>query len=187
MGGGHLGGGGRRGGRGVSDQPGDGGPSYLRYALAMRARLPEVAALFRAGDIDYRLFATVVYRTDLITDEQVLAAVDAEVALKVVRWPSMTRGRLAGQVDQIVARADADAVRRQHNSAADRGVWIGDSEGGLAEIGGGLFAADAHALQKRLAALAATGSRGSRRSRFSRFHASASRSHRTAASVEGRD
>jgi len=113
--------------------------------------------------------------------------VDAEVALKVVRWPSMTRGRLAGQVDQIVARADADAVRRQHNSAADRGVWIGDSEGGLAEIGGGLFAADAHALQKRLAALAATGSRGSRRSRFSRFHASASRSHRTAASVEGRD
>ena len=161
--------------------------SYLRYALAMRARLPEVAALFRAGDIDYRLFATVVYRTDLITDEQVLAAVDAEVALKVVRWPSMTRGRLAGQVDQIVARADADAVRHQHTSAADRGVWIGDSEGGLAEIGGGLFAADAHALQKRLAALAATGSRGSRRSRFSRFHASASRSHRTAASVEGRD
>jgi len=97
-----------------------------------------------------------VYRSDLITDEQVLAAVDAELALKVVRWPSMTRGRLAGQVDQIVARADADAVRRQHTSAADRQVWIGDSEGGLAEIGGGLFAADAHALQTRLAALAAT-------------------------------
>jgi len=122
----------------------------------MRARLPEVAALLRAGDIDYRLFATVVYRSDLITDEQVLAAVDAELALKVVRWPSMTRGRLAGQVDKIVARADADAVRHQHTSAADRAVWIGDSEGGLAEIHGSLFAADAHALQKRLAALAAT-------------------------------
>jgi hypothetical protein len=115
-----------------------------------------VAALFRAGDIDYRLLATVVYRTDLITDEQVLAAVDAELALKVVRWPSMTRGRLAGQVDKIVARADADAVRRHHHSAADRAVWIGDSEGGLAEIHGSLFATDAHALQTRLAALAAT-------------------------------
>jgi uncharacterized protein DUF222 len=42
--------------------------SYLRYALAMRERLPQVAAVFRAGDIDYRLFQTIVYRTDLTTD-----------------------------------------------------------------------------------------------------------------------
>jgi hypothetical protein len=130
--------------------------SYLRYALAMRERLPRVAALFRAGDIDYRMFQTLVYRTDLITDPAVLAAVDAELAVKVVRWPSMTRGRLAGQVDKIVARADADAVRRHQQRAADREVWIGDSEGGLAEIHGSLFAPDAHALQKRLEALAAT-------------------------------
>jgi hypothetical protein len=44
--------------------------SYLRYALAMRDRLPQVGAVFRAGDIDYRLFQTVVYRTDLITDAE---------------------------------------------------------------------------------------------------------------------
>ena len=38
--------------------------SYLDYARAMRLRLPRVGALLRAGDIDYRSFQTVVYRTD---------------------------------------------------------------------------------------------------------------------------
>ena len=47
-----------------------------RALLAMRERLPRVAAVFRAGDIDFRLFQTIVYRTDLITDPEVLAAVN---------------------------------------------------------------------------------------------------------------
>lgn len=64
--------------------------SRIGYARAMRERLPEVGAVFRAGDLDFRLFATIVYRTDLITDPDVLAAVDAELAIKVPRWPSMT-------------------------------------------------------------------------------------------------
>ena len=130
--------------------------SYLRYALAMRERLPRVAALFRAGDIDLRLFQTLVYRTDLITDEQVLTAVDAELALKVPRWPSMTRGRLAGQVDKIVVKLDADAVRQRQQRQNDREVWIGDLDGDTSEIHGSLFTPDAHALEKRLEALAAT-------------------------------
>ncbi|MCV7382211.1 DUF222 domain-containing protein, partial [Mycolicibacter longobardus] len=70
--------------------------SRLRYARAMRAQLPQVAEVFKAGDIDIRLFQTIVYRVDLITDREVLAAVDAELAVKVGRWPSMTRSRLAG-------------------------------------------------------------------------------------------
>jgi hypothetical protein len=131
--------------------------SYLRYALAMRERLPRVAAVFRAGDINYGLFQTLVYRTDLITDAAVLAAVDGELAVKVARWPSMTRGRLAGQVDKIVARADADALRRRQQRHSDREVWIGDlAEGGISLIQGSLFTPDAHALDKRLTALAAT-------------------------------
>ncbi len=130
--------------------------SYMRYALAMRERLPQVAAVFRAGDIDYRLFQTLVYRTDLITDAAVLAAVDAELALKVVRWPSMTQGRLAGLVDKVVAKADADAVRRRRQRQADREIWIGGAEGGMSEIHGSMLSPDAHALDKRLTALAAT-------------------------------
>jgi Domain of unknown function (DUF222) len=130
--------------------------SRVRYARAMRERLPKVAELFKAGDIDYRMFQTMVYRTDLITDPDVLAAVDAELAVKVARWPSMTQGRLAGQVDKIVAKADADAVRRRQQRRADRGVCIEDCGGGISEIHGSLFSPDAHALDKRLTALAAT-------------------------------
>ena len=42
--------------------------SYLEYSRAMRLRLPRVGALLKAGDIDYRTFQTIVYRTDLVTD-----------------------------------------------------------------------------------------------------------------------
>ncbi len=130
--------------------------SRVRYARAMRERLPQVGGVFRAGDLDFRLFATIVYRTDLITDRDVLAAVDAELATKVQRWPSMTQGRLAAQVDKIVARNDADAVRRRTERRADRQVWIADMEGGLAHLEGSPLSPDAHALDRRLDALAAT-------------------------------
>ena len=130
--------------------------SQLRYARAMRERLPKLAEVFKAGDIDQRTFATIVYRTDLITDGDVLAAVDGQLALTVARWPSMTRGRLAGQIDKIVAKADADAVRRRTQRRTEREVWFADLGGGLSEIHGSLLSPDAHALDKRLTALAAT-------------------------------
>jgi hypothetical protein len=131
--------------------------SRVRYARAMRERLPKVGEVFQSGDIDYRVFQTLVYRTDLITDDDVLAAVDSRLAANVARWPSMTQGRLAGQVDKIVARADADAVRRRRQPQTDREIWIGDlTEGGISQIHGSLFTPDAHALDKRLDVLAAT-------------------------------
>ncbi|OBI40638.1 HNH endonuclease signature motif containing protein, partial [Mycobacterium sp. E796] len=131
--------------------------SRLRYARAMRERLPEVAGVFRAGDIDFRLFQTIVYRTNLIEDPAVLARVDAQLAANVARWPSMSRGRLAGQVDRIVARADRDAVRRRKEQQRDREVWIDDRlQSGISEIHGTLFTPDAHALDKRLNGMAAT-------------------------------
>nr|WP_193603728.1 DUF222 domain-containing protein [Mycobacterium tuberculosis] len=66
--------------------------SYLHHGRGMRERLPKVGQVFAAGEIDYHMFQTLVYRTDLITDPQVLARVDAELALRVRGWPSMTRG-----------------------------------------------------------------------------------------------
>nr|WP_242660191.1 HNH endonuclease signature motif containing protein [Mycobacterium mantenii] len=130
--------------------------SRLRYARAMRERLPKVGAAFIAGDVEYSMFQTIVFRTDLIVDPEVLARVDAALAANVARWPSMTRGRLAAQVDKVVAKADVDAVRQRQKFVADRQVWIADGVGGIAEIHGSLLAPDAHALDKRLDALAAT-------------------------------
>lgn len=130
--------------------------SRVRYARAMRERLPQVGAVFAAGEIDLRMFVTIVFRTDLIVDPEVLAAVDAALGAQVARWPALSRGRLAAQVDKVVARVDADAVRRRAERVAKRGVWITDSDDGLAQVEGVMFAAQAHALDKRLDALAAT-------------------------------
>ncbi|OBH38200.1 hypothetical protein A5692_09300 [Mycobacterium sp. E342] len=130
--------------------------SRVRYARALRQRLPKVAAVFAAGDIDFRMVATLVFRTELITDAEVVAAVDGRLAAQVARWPSLTPARLAARVDKIVAGADADAVRRRRDRAAGREVWIGEMGEGLARLEGVLFSPDAHALEARLNALAAT-------------------------------
>lgn len=100
--------------------------SYMRYARAMWERLPAIAAAFRAGDIDYRMFQTLVYRTDMIKDSAILAPVDAELAVAMLRWPSMTQGRLAAAIDAIVGGADPDAVRPHPRAwPRARGVDLG--------------------------------------------------------------
>jgi hypothetical protein len=142
--------------------------SYLDYARAMRLRLPRVGALLVAGDIDYRTFQTIVFRTDLITDAQVLAAVDAELALKVARWTGITQGRLGGHLDRIVARADQDAVRRRRERRGDREISFWGDGDGLTEMFGRLVTTDAHAIDARLDALAATVCAGDPRTRNQR-------------------
>lgn len=132
------------------------GHSYLRYAMAMRDRLPRVGEAFRAGHIDYRSFQTIVFRTDLITDAEVLARVDARLAVLLSRRPSLTRGGLAGAVDRVVALVDADAVRRAKDALRDRYVDVLDNESGMAYLTGSVVATDGRALDRRLDALAAT-------------------------------
>ncbi|ORV65263.1 hypothetical protein AWC03_02620 [Mycobacterium europaeum] len=128
--------------------------TYLRYAMAMRERLPEVGNAFRAGEIDYRSFQTVVYRTDLITDPDVMARVDARLAALLSRRPSLTRSGLSAAVDRVVALVDADAVRRAKEAVADRFVDVQDNESGTAWLTGSLLGADGHALDRRLEEMA---------------------------------
>jgi hypothetical protein len=132
------------------------GSSYLRYAMAMRDRLPEVGKAFQAGDIDYRAFQTIVYRTDLITDADALTKVDAQLTVLLSRCPSITRGRLAAAVDQVVAKVDRDAVRRAAEAANDRFVDIDVADSGMAAVTGSVFATAGRALDRRLDELAAT-------------------------------
>jgi hypothetical protein len=133
-------------------RPGKAG-SYMTYALAMR-QLPEVAAVFLGGDIDMEMFQTVVSRTGLITDEAVLAEVDRRLAERAARWPSMTQGKLASEIDRIVIAHDPDAVRRRRQRAKDREVIVGDDMEGCTEIIARLYSIDAQAFDQRLDALA---------------------------------
>ena len=133
------------------------GSSYLRYAMALRDRLPEVGKAFQVGDIDYRAFQTIVFRTDLITDADALARVDARLAARLSRCLSLTRGRLAAEVDRVVAAADQDAVRRTREIVRDRFVDIVDStDAQMAFVTGNVLATAGQALDRRLNELAGT-------------------------------
>uniref|UniRef100_UPI00037CE3FC DUF222 domain-containing protein n=1 Tax=Mycobacterium avium TaxID=1764 RepID=UPI00037CE3FC len=144
------------------------GHSYLRYAMAMRERLPQVGAVFAAGGIDYRAFQTLVFRTDLITDAQVLARVDATLAVLVSRRPSLTRGGLAAAVDRVVAAVDADAVRRARDAVTGRYLDVRANESGMAWVEGNVLGPDGHALDRRLDELASGVCAGDPRSRAQR-------------------
>jgi len=130
--------------------------SYLRYAMALRDRLPKVGKAFQAGEIDYRAFQTVVFRTDLITDADALARVDALLAVRLSRFPSLTRGRLSAEVDRVVARVDRDAVRRAREVIRDRFIDVNTQETGMAYVTGSVLNTAGRALDRRLNEMAGT-------------------------------
>jgi hypothetical protein len=130
--------------------------SHVRYAYALRVRVPNVGARFIAGDIDENTFRAVVFRTGLILDDELLAAVDAELSVRAPGWGSMNRSQLAARIDKVVANVDRDAVRRRKDRLAEREVVVGDIGSGLAELNATLFGPDAFAVAEQLTALAAT-------------------------------
>jgi hypothetical protein len=130
--------------------------SYMRDAEVLRERLPKVGECLAAGDINYAMFNVIAHRTALITDEKALAAVDAQVALRAPRWPSLTRGRLAMRVDAIVLHVDRDAIRRTNKEVKDRYLNVSESMSGISEVYGNVFASTAVALDRRLNELAGT-------------------------------
>lgn len=132
------------------------GASYVQYAIAMRDRLPEVGKVFAAGDIDYRAFQTIVFRTDLITGPEALAKVDTAVAAIVTRRGSLSRARLTAAVDRVVTNVDPDAVRRAKKVIDERHFDVVTDESGMAWLEGRVFNTAGRALDGRLNELAAT-------------------------------
>jgi len=130
--------------------------SHMHYARAMRDRLPQVAAVFVSGDIDFRTFQTVAYRTDLIQDDAAMTAVDGQLAARAPRWGSMSQSRLNVAIDRVVSRVDGDAVRLQRKCADNRNAVFWNAGDGLAGMSATLLFADAEVLDDRLDALADT-------------------------------
>ncbi len=91
--------------------------------VALRDRLPKVAALFADGLLSDLLVRTIVSRTSLIEDPAAMAAVDTELAARVTRWGALSAKKTEQAIDELVDKHDPGAVRRTVTGvrAGDRG------------------------------------------------------------------
>ena len=120
--------------------------------VALRDRLPRVAALFEAGLIGDLLVRAIVWRTDLIEDEAVLAAVDAELAEQICEWGPLSRAKTETAIDALVERHDPGALRRSRESRTSRDVEFGSpgDAPGFTTLWARLFSSDAAVMRERV-------------------------------------
>ncbi len=128
----------------------------LRYAIALRERLPRIADVFAEGLIDFRLMAAVVLRTELVEDAELIAKLDAAIARHAPKWMRLSEPKLFERVDLWVLRFDPAGKRVPGERTEDRYVDIAATDAGLAGVWAQLHATDGAALDHKLDALADT-------------------------------
>ncbi|ORW09067.1 HNH endonuclease signature motif containing protein [Mycobacterium kyorinense] len=130
--------------------------SYLvTHAEALDVRLPKVAALLAEGRTDWRTVRLIIGRTDLVTDEAVIAQLDESLAGRIAKWQGWSKQRIVNAVDAAVRIADPDAARERRTKAHDdRYIGITAKDDGMAEVYGNVAATAATAFDRRLSQLA---------------------------------
>jgi hypothetical protein len=127
----------------------------LLIAVALRDRLPRVAAVFADGLVSYRAVEVIVWRTAQMVDPAALAAVDAAVADALVTRAPLSDDGLAMAVDTCVDALDPDAIERTERGAEGRGLTVHyDAVAGTAYLSCTLFGHDAWALEQVVDAMA---------------------------------
>ncbi len=129
--------------------------AQMRIALALRDRLPKVAALFAAGRLSTRLIGQITWRTRLVQDPQLLALLDTAIAEKATRWEPLSDDKLTAALDAVIERYDPDAVirAREHVSGLDFRVGASDDPDALVMVWGKILGCDAAVLAARIAEL----------------------------------
>ena len=93
--------------------------------VALRDRLPNVAALFAAGLVSDLLVRTIVWRTYLITEQEPMAAVDAALAERITGWGALSAAKTEAAIDALVEQYDPAALRRARESTSGPTVEFG--------------------------------------------------------------
>ncbi len=129
----------------------------LMDAVALRERLPKVAAVFADGLIAYRLVHLICGRTMLVKDPDALGRVDAELADELRTWGARSVDQAERDVDTLVLRHDPYAVRRTESSSRSAYVEVATEQAtGTAYVTATVSAPDGAAFDQRLDALART-------------------------------
>jgi hypothetical protein len=114
-----------------------------------------VAALLAEGRTDWRTVRLILSRTDLVSDQGLIAALDDSLAARIAGWRSWSKQRIVNAVDAAVRLADPDAARERRSTAeGDRFIGITAKNDGMAEVYGTVAAAAAAAFDRRLSQLA---------------------------------
>ncbi|EJZ05424.1 hypothetical protein MFORT_29834, partial [Mycolicibacterium fortuitum subsp. fortuitum DSM 46621 = ATCC 6841 = JCM 6387] len=129
--------------------------TQIHHARVLRDKLPQVAARFAVGDIDYRVVRMIIARTGIV-DPSVWAGLDAELAARAHRWMRFSERQLRDRVDQWIAKLDPNGVRVPPDISEQRFVQIEPSTPGMASIWANIHAEDGAALDQRLDAVANT-------------------------------
>jgi len=125
----------------------------MRIAVALRDRLPRVAALYMQGTLSSRVVSTITWRTQLVEDAEALALIDAALAEGATKWGPLSEHRLDEAIDGWILRFDPAAVRRSESSTRSRDFSIGDLDdpAETTSVWGRLLATDAAVLKRRVA------------------------------------
>jgi hypothetical protein len=127
--------------------------AQMRIALALRDRLPRVAALYMQGTLSSRVVSAITWRTQLVEDADALALIDAALAEGATNWGPLSEDRLDQAIDAWILRFDPAAVRRSESSTRSRDFSIGDLDdpAETTSVWGRLLATDAAVLKRRIA------------------------------------
>ena len=130
--------------------------TQITHGRDLIQRLPAFAEVFLTVVVDLRVFLAIFHRTALITDPDIMAVIDAQVAAAAPSWNALSDDRIAELVDWMVVDVDPDAVRRARQRRRSRYIAVEPIGDGLVEIHGRVDAAKGAFCDQQLDALART-------------------------------
>ncbi|MGN7780690.1 DUF222 domain-containing protein, partial [Mycolicibacterium sp. 22603] len=130
--------------------------TQMRIGMALRDRLPRTAEAFARGLVSAKVIAAITWRTQLVTDEDALALIDAGIAGTAHQYGMLSADALIRAVDFWVHTFDPIAVIRDKAAAKDRYIDFGDSDDpdGVVSFWGRMRTTDAAISDTRLNNLA---------------------------------
>jgi hypothetical protein len=126
--------------------------AQMSLSLTLRHRLPQVATLYLAGNVSFRVVSAISWRTHFVDDDEPLAHIDAALAARAAAWGELSDYKLEQAIDMWVSRHDPDALRRTRPGEPSRDLHVGKKKDDCdtTAVWGRLYASDAAVLDRRL-------------------------------------
>lgn len=130
--------------------------TLITQGRTLLTHLPCFAEVFATGTVDLRVLRVILHRTALVVDPDVLAVIDAQLAVAAPSWNGLSDDRIGELVDWMVLEVDPEAVRRARDARKSRSIHVEPIGDGMVEIYGRVDAAKGAVFDQRLDELART-------------------------------